>query len=330
MKSSRLLRALAAFALIGLLLPACSSKEDEDGGSIFYYVLVSILSQSYNGSSWDDSDRDSHSYDGSGRLVSTLEENWTGSAWVNDDRTSYTYDGQNRVVEMLEEQWNGSTWVNYRKTLYTFAAGRLTQELEQSWTGSAWQDEERWDYSYDGSGKLTQGDGYDYTGGINPNLEDRWTFTYDSNGRVLSEIHEHDSGGGMQNVTRYQYVYVAGTGRIDYQTYESWSVGSWSEALRSRFNYNAGGRIQSLEISGDGGGSWSYRGDLAYDGSGRLVTETFSVWNSGTSAWDPNSRDQHGYGSATGRILPDHSGNNPLRYLLFKIYGEEINRYLGM
>jgi hypothetical protein len=260
-------------------------------------------------------------------MTTQIEKSWTGSAWENDQRTTYTYDGENHVTEKLEENWNGSSWVNFRRTQYTYVGGRLDQDMEQSWTGSAWQNEKRQDYTYDAAGKLTQADRYDYTGGINPVLEDRWTWAYDADGRVLSETKEHDSGSGLANSIRYVYTYVAGTGQLDLQTIEFWSMSAWNESIRSRYSYGSDGRISQMEISTDGGTTWAYRSVMAYDGW-RLVTETMETWNG--SGWDPSGRNQYGWGSAFGRVLPEHSDNNPLRLTLFRLYGEEINRYLGM
>ncbi|GEM_PF-2655032 len=304
-----------------LALSACKPADDDEAN---VSVVKSMLGENWSSSAWENASTDTYTYDGSGRLVTLTEENWSGSAWVNSGKEVYTYDGSDRVTEKLEQTWSGSAWEDNERTLYTYALGRLSEERDQNQVGSAWEDESSWDYSYDASGKLVGADGYDESGAT-PVLDDQIVWTYDANGRVIEETKQHDSGSGLQNFILYEYTYDPGTGLLDTMFVSFWSSG-WSESLRTRYQYTAGGRISRMEISSDQGVNWTTRIDVDYSGD-QLVTETFSTWNG--SAWAPSSRHTYSWGTAGGRVLPEHSHNEPLRQNLFKLYGEELNRYLG-
>ncbi len=45
-------------------------------------------------------------------LIEELIQTWNGTAWVNSYKDSYTYDVNNNQTEWLSQIWNGTAWVN--------------------------------------------------------------------------------------------------------------------------------------------------------------------------------------------------------------------------
>lgn len=69
------------------------------------------------GSSWEESYKESYSYDGNGKLTNILKQNWNGSDWINFmQNTEYVFDTiANQVSSFVTQTWNNAmqTWNNY-------------------------------------------------------------------------------------------------------------------------------------------------------------------------------------------------------------------------
>jgi len=62
------------------------------------FLVVEIIWEEWNGSSWVKNYRYSYSYDGNDNLTNDSLQTWVGSAWVYSSNRSYTYDGNNNLI----------------------------------------------------------------------------------------------------------------------------------------------------------------------------------------------------------------------------------------
>ena len=103
------------------------------------FLLLEEIFQTWDGSAWVNSSKNSNTYDGNNNLTEVLSQIWDGSAWVNSSKRSNTYDGNNNLTEVHFQSWDGSAWVNSSKDTYTYDGNNnLTEVLFQIWDDSAW------------------------------------------------------------------------------------------------------------------------------------------------------------------------------------------------
>ena len=126
--------------------------------------LTSSLTESYNGSTWQNSSKTEYSYDASGNVTEEIYLSWdsTSSQWIPLDKSSYTYNADNKATVVLYE-YLGSDSEQYR-TNYTYDAnGNLILILDQEWNGSAWVNSYKFDLTYTNN-RLSGGASYTWSG----------------------------------------------------------------------------------------------------------------------------------------------------------------------
>jgi len=91
--------------------------------------MTSRLYQTWNGVIWEDSYKNTYTYDANYNLKSDLSQTWNGSIWVNSGQYTYIYDANNNITSELDQSWDGSAWVNYMKYTHTYDANNFTKSF---------------------------------------------------------------------------------------------------------------------------------------------------------------------------------------------------------
>lgn len=82
-----------------------------------------IVIQTWNlvTSAWDNSLRNTFTYNASAQQLTQLIQQWQTNAWVNFDSTTFTYNGSGMLISSLTQRWNGSSWDDDSRSTYTYA-----------------------------------------------------------------------------------------------------------------------------------------------------------------------------------------------------------------
>lgn len=216
---------------------------------------------------WVPDMRTTYYHDASDRDTAEITEGYT-SAWANVGRVLLSYDASSRLDTLLDQIWSTGSWMNSSRALFSNynASGMPGQIVSQSWDNSAWENVHRMTHTY-------------------------------ASGLLVNSLSELWNGSAWANFSRDTFTYVNGN-LTEYLT-QSWQGGAWVNQTRMTSTWQSGLKTQSVNQSWQTG-SWvnSSKYDYHYDGSNRLVLDTFSVWFS--VFWQPYTKDSMIY---TGDLL---------------------------
>lgn len=82
--------------------------------------LTEILGESWNGTSWDPSDKTNYTWDATGRMINYTYKYHDGTTFVDQDRTTWSYDPKSWVASIFSESYDpsSSTWTTNENTAY--------------------------------------------------------------------------------------------------------------------------------------------------------------------------------------------------------------------
>ena len=104
---------------------------------------------------WENTTRNTNTYNASKQVVSDLNEIWENNTWVNDYSASYSYHSGGQLEESEGKDWINGKWENSFKELFTYNnQNEISQVVSQEWNTaqSKWDDKSRITYSYDATG----------------------------------------------------------------------------------------------------------------------------------------------------------------------------------
>lgn len=209
--------------------------------------LIQQVTQNWNGSSWDNDEKNYYEYDVnhninlqtksvwdaindewlydyknayvySGHLLSErIFSDWNVglNMFVDVSRYTYTYDSHGNRLSVHRDNWSGSAWVNYSRTTYTYnSTDFVTLILEENWNSSTstWVNNQREVNTYDGNNNKTQ-----------------YLLQYWDNGTMA-----------WRNGVKDDYVYDSNNNKLQY-IYATWNIPSsiWDYQTRTDYYYSA-------------------------------------------------------------------------------------------
>jgi hypothetical protein len=192
----------------------------KSGQSLYTYggtgLLDDYVYQSWDGSSYVNSEHYLYTYDPSGEEETFTIQLWSGSSWVNKVRT-IDYDWHNYpkglINYALHQVWDLGVWKDFRRQNYTYGPNDSYVEIEQLYDDSlGWINYARYTLDIDlyGNATLFHTDTATATGWGTLNGY-RDTYTYDASGNVLEKVNEvfSDVGGVFDYHNFYKWVYLA-------------------------------------------------------------------------------------------------------------------------
>lgn len=111
--------------------------------------------QTWNVDQWENTNRNTNTYDASKQLTMILGDKWENGAWVNDSKTTNTYNESGSLTKSVEETFTANAWVNSYTTLHSYnATGEVDNIVFQQWntTLSQWENQLRFVYKYSPTG----------------------------------------------------------------------------------------------------------------------------------------------------------------------------------
>lgn len=168
--------------------------------------LTESISYSWNGSSWDESNKEAYSYDANNNRTNNTSSSWNSSTslWDDEYKIDYTYNGSDQLTEFVAQDWDGSQWLNSSRIAnVTYVDDEITGYSEYSWSGS-WEETARGVINYNGLN-------LDYI------------------------LYEDWDGSQWVSNERETYTINGSTGKIEQQLIEGWNGSSWD--LGAKYEY---------------------------------------------------------------------------------------------
>jgi PKD repeat protein len=210
------------------------------------------------------------------------------------DRIEYTYNSENMVLSELSNTWVDSLglWVkNYRTDRTYNLPGLESARVSSEWDPMAmsWRPAFLDSSIYDINENLTYQVSYLYdTVLMDWKSSFREVFFYDTNDfqtRSTSFFWNIDSSDWMENNQTIFWPDENGNDTLTWDYY--WDGFSWIETSRTIFAYNANGDITNEEYYNFDGEVWygNYKEESVYDGMMRLASSVEYIWDWNTGDW---------------------------------------------
>ncbi|MES2762476.1 MAG: T9SS type A sorting domain-containing protein [Bacteroidota bacterium] len=176
---------------------------------------ISHMFQTWNGSSWDNIDRQLSAYDSNNNLIMFMHQDWLSSSWTSLFREIHTYDVNNNQIYTLNQNWIASSWDSAYVITRTYDSyNNCIGALEQVWNGINWEDWQKKTYVYNVNNKIVS------------TLYQRW----------IGNVWEND----YQEITSYG-ISIAST-----ILYQIWDGTSWINGSQHRKSYDQNGFLESF------------------------------------------------------------------------------------
>jgi hypothetical protein len=258
------------------------------------YLLIETIFQSWNGSAWVNTDKNSFTYDGNNNLTELLYQSWDGSTWVNYSKQSYTYDGNNNLSERLDQYWDGSAWVSIYKNSYTYDGNNnRTEAIWQTWDGSAWVNSYKYSYTYNENNILIESLGQSWDGSVWVN-SGKSLYSYDGNNNLIELLSQTWDGFDWVDAYKQSYTFDVNNNLIE-ELDQIWSSSEWTNNYKYSYTYDVNNNLtealwQTWDFS-----NWvnDYKLFYTYDGNNNLAERIQQRWDG--SAWVDNIKGIYSY-----------------------------------
>ncbi len=228
-------------------------------------------------------------YNGANQIQTILTESYNGSTWENNERASITYSGSD-VSGLLDETWNGTAWENSYKTSFVYDANHNPLVVtEEAWVSNAWAIVYRTTNTYNaGNNLLTSTEEEDKGTGLD--LSYRTTNTYTAN-KLTSELEEVWNGSGWDNEFRYTSTYNSSSGDLTEYLTEQWNGSAWENDSKQLSTFDANhNQLTNVFMSWNGTAFENeFRNVMTYNGWNQELTRAIESWNG--SAFAPKNSD---------------------------------------
>lgn len=223
--------------------------------------LTSSLTESYDGTAWQNSSKTEYIYDASGNVTEETYLSWntTSAQWIPLDKSSYTYNANNKATVVLYEYLGSDSEID--RTNYTYDAnGNLILTLDQDWNGSAWVNSYKVDLTYTNS-RLSGAASYTWSG-------TDWIVTTDDDGKFTINYNAN--------------------GTISSFNYDAWDGSNWVAEDSTIFSYDGNNNLILQDGRTWNGTAWvsDYKSEYAYDANGNLIEEKESYLENGSFVTD--------------------------------------------
>ena len=225
---------------------------------------------------WDNTTRQTYTYDEYGDLTLKTGYRWNESqlVWDTANLTTYEYDEQQREVSRISQIWDDECGClqNYKQVLKTYEGNEMTQ-LTQYWDGELadWENSE-WEH-----------------------------YVYNDAKRVLSELSKHwNTNQEWINYKQFFYEYIADT-LLSSSIEQTWDVisESWINNEKGLREYDENGRfVHYLRKAWNfDAGEWEndYQTFLDYDQFGEKALFYDQYWEQEEEQWFNSYREEHYY-----------------------------------
>ena len=154
-------------------------------------------------------------YDSNNNNIEIISKVWNGSNWENSNREINNYNSSNLVVERIYQFWDNlqQLWLNINKEEMAYNSSNLiTLYISYNWDSNLndWQPIYKYEMDYDANGNVIKDEQFSYDG-ISFVSNGKSLYSYDQNNNVLEYIYQTWDNLTNQYVNSYksEYYYTA-------------------------------------------------------------------------------------------------------------------------
>lgn len=288
--------------------------------------LLSSISESYNNNFWEKSGGINYEYDTNNNLIGEIYFRWEEGAWKIESKTTSDYNSENKETQNLQQSWNtiNNLFENSYKSNYTYVGNKLTEVISQGWDNSNWVNLFKSEITtFNINGFPEKGMSYEWNG-TQWEISTRFSFIYNSDNLLISDLGENWNG--SQWVNDYRTLYTYSNNKLITERDEQWdTLNSIWVSSSNYINYDwdsAGNCKSSKNYTSDN--IPNSKDEYSYDTSilmsslahpfkdktgfdflfavplheNKVLTSTYSDYNSDTNDYSNNSRTTYNYESA--------------------------------
>lgn len=213
------------------------------------YNQTQYISYNWNTgtSSWDPFTKQDKVYNGQNQLIELINASYISNAWVPTNKTIFSYDGNGNETERLMLVWNTGTsqYDSANRQLYQYNASNwLVSQITKIYVSNTWQNQNKWEYTYDGSGNIIMLVSYIWSSQWDSTS--RTLYTYNAGNQLIERIHQNYQGGTWTNSFRFTFSYDA-NGNVVNQKFYTWNSGSGSWVPNNQNNYTFDSNNNQME-----------------------------------------------------------------------------------
>ncbi|TPG41564.1 T9SS type A sorting domain-containing protein [Flavobacterium pectinovorum] len=182
--------------------------------------------EEWTNNAWQNSLKNTSSYDSNGYLISSLIERWNENNWKNDIKVDYSNNSDGLFTQITRQKWNDSSskWENFSQSTYTYNSSKqVSVETMNIWENNKWIEKILFTNSYNTDGFLTKRlrQDWDDTLSIWVNLYQS-NYAKNQNGTIHQEISEiwNKPSNSWENLSRTTYEYENTLGIADLTKYD--------------------------------------------------------------------------------------------------------------
>ena len=233
-------------------------------------------------------------FDGNDNVIEAFIQSWNGTSWVDSQKTYYTYDGNNNMLKQLMLMWNGSSMDSLYKYTYTYDLNNnQISEVIQLWMG-VWTNSLSYNNTYDQNGNRATNVLSTWNGSSWDSVT-RKVYVYNTSNLVTSETTQNWNG-VWENDLQMVYTYD-GNNNLLTSTGKAWNGTSWDDDNLMTNTIQNNNIVTTIYQSWFGSWLNDSRFDYTYDGNHNQLTEMYQYWsnnwiNSDKTEMTYNSYDQ--------------------------------------
>jgi hypothetical protein len=175
------------------------------------------------------------------RKIGYRHDEYLSNQWTGIDSILYNYNASGNITWLYAlkgdsfQNWNLQTRVTY---IYDVAQ-HLTEKIREKGVGGFWANDNRYVYSYDGSGNNTLIDYFTWNGSAWNNAGKISYTGYNANGKCAQALTQSWNGGSWTNISRSDYSYINGQYLVQYEDQYLWdlSILNWKKYQRHYYTY---------------------------------------------------------------------------------------------
>lgn len=234
-------------------------------------------------------------FDALNNISTRLEQEWDrpSATFINSSRTFLRFNTDKKQTVDSVQMWTGAMWENSTLSRMKYDASKnLIADSNYEWDGSDWIPAYVEEYTYTAAGKVST-----YTAKVYESTSGMWilvmktNYTYDGSGNLTQDLMQViGSSLVLENYSRSTYTYDAAKNQIG-QVTEMWDdvSSAWMNYFKqtNRFDASAN-KVESIEMNwNDGTGLYdtSMHTLYTYNTSKQMTSEATETWNSTAHSW---------------------------------------------
>jgi hypothetical protein len=305
-----------------------------DNGSMTRYLysytaqglLSNWLFQVWQNNEWENSYKETYTYDNRNNLLTEISEIWQNNEWVNSSNRIYTYDDRNNQLTYQYQYWQNNNWENSSNRISTYddRNNQLTA-IGLSWQNNDWENIYNEIYTYDDrNNQLT----YLSQSWQNNDWENnsKETSTYDDRNNRLTILPQVWQNNNWENSDKYTYTYDDRNNPLTY-LWQEWQNNDWVNSWKVTYTYNDRNYPLTYLSQEWQNNNWenSRNNTITYDDRNNQLTSLYQIWQN--NDWNSGYQEIYTYNEDNNAVSGENSMGYNISLSMYYNNMQSVQRY---